>query len=124
VNHAQKYLWKLISVGFLIVVIIIYITAYLDEIPEKPGYFPKDFDTIMHFILYGLFSFSLHLASGKKHWRRIPVFPAIILFIATTDEFIQILSPNRSFEYSDMLANFGGIALFYVISIFLHRKTT
>jgi polysaccharide biosynthesis protein VpsQ len=77
-------------------------------------------DTFMHFLLLGLATFFSHLALNKQYVMLfgilIPKAPLIITVCCTIDEILQTLSPNRTSSILDLIANLGGIILFYFLA--------
>ncbi len=81
-------------------------------------------DKIVHFIIFFPFSFLSFIAFGAYLKRKINNYCIFVLFIfgiiiSTITETLQILTPLRSFELLDLLANYIGIfigsLLLYII---------
>ncbi len=97
------------------ILISIVISAYLKVLPVKSSAIPF-YDTIGHFILIGLAAFFSHLAMNKRHFLllniSLPLAPFLVTIITVIEEFLQHLSPHRTFDVVDLIADFCGIILF------------
>ncbi|MDX1436495.1 MAG: VanZ family protein [Anaerolineales bacterium] len=73
-------------------------------------------DKIGHFLIFGGASFVvLTLLPGS---RRLKLLGALALACyVVADESLQLLTPNRDFEFLDMFANLGGVATFAAVSM-------
>ncbi|MDJ0735759.1 MAG: VanZ family protein [Nostocaceae cyanobacterium] len=93
----------------------IVISAYLKILPVKNANIPF-YDTIGHFVLIGLAAFFSHLAMNKRHFLflniSLPLAPILVTIVTVIEEFLQNLSPHRTFDLVDLTANFCGIILF------------
>lgn len=97
--------------------------AYTGHIPTQIYWLPY-YDTVMHFLLVGVFGGLLDGALAHRAIVRVPfvprVGPGIAMVLAGTEEYLQRLSPRRSSNWSDLAANFTGIL---VCSWLLKRVT-
>ncbi len=81
--------------------------AYLRHVPggDKTG----------HVLLIGFLGFVLSWLSGFRAWRpgRWPVpYGIVVVFVfITIEEFVQQVSPHRSFDLMDLLCNYIGLGL-------------
>ena len=91
-------------------------SAYLKILPVKSSTIPF-YDTIGHFLLVGLAAFFGHLALNKRRINclnfSLPLAPSLVVIFSIVDELLQRLSPNRSFDLTDLAANLVGILFFY-----------
>jgi uncharacterized membrane protein YoaT (DUF817 family) len=87
-------------------------------IPVKIKFIPF-YDTLGHFILYGITAYLAHRALERKIVSylglNIPLGSLIISCFALVEESLQLLSPYRTFSLLDLTANLCGIILFYWI---------
>lgn len=86
--------------------------AYAGVLPTQIKALPY-YDTVLHFLLVGMFGFFLDAALSHRALVRVPfvprVGPAIALLLAATEELLQRLSPRRSSSWGDFAANTIGI---------------
>jgi len=116
-NKPVRKKWKLYLLGYVGVLVVLSLLAYTDELPKALLQIP-DYDKIGHFFLLGTLSLLTH-----KVLRRdilifgilISVAPILISAYSIGDEFFQKVSPNRTFDPGDILANLIGIWVFYFI---------
>ncbi|MEM7554785.1 MAG: VanZ family protein [Cyanobacteria bacterium P01_A01_bin.84] len=111
--------WVIAFWFYIGIIITIVVSAYLRFIPNEIQQFPH-YDTILHFLLIGFSAFLGHLAL-RKRWIKIlfiplPLAPILIGFFVTIEEFLQILSPHRSFDVVDLAANFAGLIIFTLLA--------
>jgi len=85
--------------------------AFLKYIPsgDKTGH--TVLMCVLSFVLSWLFAFR----RLRFKWLRIPYGILGVFAFITVEEFLQILSPNRSFDLIDLTANYLGIALAFAI---------
>ena len=73
-------------------------------------------DKIGHFLLMGMFSFIVNLvlkARTVRVWKlKYLLGSLIVLAIVTTEEFSQIFIGGRTFDLTDLAADFSGIIIF------------
>ena len=83
-------------------------------------------DKIGHFLLMGFFSFLLNLALNSKTvsaWKfNYLLGSLIVLTVVTLEEFSQIFIRGRSFDLTDLVADFLGIFLFGELARFICRR--
>lgn len=98
IKRVSQYIWLFICVG-----LYIYFIMQLKAHPEEA----------IHFLEYGLLSYFLFKALSKKvHDPTIYITAVLfVLFVGTTDEFIQWMMPERYWDFSDIGLNTlaGGI---------------
>lgn len=107
--------WVVAFWFYLGILIAIIISAYLKILPVKSSVIPF-YDTIGHFILIGIAAFLAHLALNKRSINcfniPIPLAAIIVSLFTVTEECLQKLSPNRTFDLLDLVSDFCGIVLF------------
>ncbi len=83
-------------------------------------------DKIGHFLLMGMFSFLLNLALKAKTSRlwffRYLLGSLIVFGLVTLEEFSQIFVRGRTFDLTDLIANYAGIFIFGEIARIIYRK--
>lgn len=109
--------WMIACTGYFLILIGIMLTAdfgllpyaFLEQIPY--------YDTIGHFILYGIASFLSHRATGRKMLiifnYPVPFGPFLFVGFTIAEEILQMILPNRTFSFLDLTASLLGIILFY-----------
>lgn len=89
-----------------------------NELPVKPFLKIPHFDKFVHFCLFFGLSLLLFRPFKKLKMNYMLLAPAIALFFGAVLELIQnMLSPTRSSDYYDFIANAAGI----IASIFFYR---
>ncbi|MUG96250.1 VanZ family protein [Scytonema sp. UIC 10036] len=100
---------------YLGILLSICISAYIKIIPNEIAQFPY-YDTIMHFLLIGMAAYLGDLALEKRKVKiwifLVPMAPLLVSLFTVSEEFLQKLTPHRSFDLVDLAADFGGIVLF------------
>ncbi|MFH7030181.1 MAG: VanZ family protein [Heteroscytonema crispum UTEX LB 1556] len=98
--------WVLAFWFYLSILMTILISAYLKILPVKSSTIPF-YDTIGHFILIGIAAFISHLALNKRRIIflsiAIPLAPLLVGFFTVSEELLQKLSPNRTFDLVDLV---------------------
>ncbi len=112
-------IWIIAFWFYIGILLSISLSAYLKIIPNEIKQFPY-FDTILHFLLMGFAAFLGHLAFNKRKMKilnfPLPLVPIIISFFVLIEECLQKFSPNRSFDLTDLAADFCGIVLFTLLA--------
>ncbi|MDJ0797737.1 MAG: VanZ family protein [Calothrix sp. MO_167.B12] len=107
--------WVIAFWFYLGIIIAIAVSAYLKVLPAKSSTIPF-YDTIGHFILIGFTGFLGHLALNKKSTIilgiSIPIAPIPIGILTLIEECLQNFSPHRTFDPTDLVADFCGIIFF------------
>ena len=84
-------------------------------------------DKIGHFLLMGMFSFLLNLALKAKivqlWFFRYLLGSLIVVGLVTLEEFSQIFVRRRTFDLTDLVADYAGIFIFGEIARSICRKT-
>lgn len=91
--------------------------AYTGTLHSVEGWNIPFFDKMLHFVLVGGISFWWTAGWGDPHhswWgRRVPIALVVPLVGASCEEAMQALSPHRSSNLLDWLANVLGIITFW-----------
>ena len=66
-------------------------------------------DKAGHFVLIGGLAFFLNLSLGCRKWRGLLAGSLIIVVLCTAEEFSQLFSRYRHFDWLDLAANYAGI---------------
>ncbi len=111
----QPISWVL-GVIYGLLLVMIAMLAYTDNLPEYLGRIPH-YDLIGHFFLYFVATYLGHrILRGRRislwGWR-IPLFPLGFGIITVVDEFTQALSPVRTFSGLDLTMSLIGLAVGY-----------
>jgi glycopeptide antibiotics resistance protein len=72
-----------------------------------------------HFLSYLLTSTFGFLAYSDKNFFRLFLF---LLGLGFFLEIFQLWIPNRYFEFLDLIANFSGVLLSFLLFVILHKK--
>lgn len=90
--------------------------AYTGNLPSQLGRIPF-YDKIGYLLLYGIAAYLGHRVLGSRRVRlgtiAVPLFPFLFAIVTVAEETLQILSPNRTFDVTDLIASFLGITLGY-----------
>lgn len=82
-------------------------------------------DKVVHFIVYGVLSFLLHLSLRAAAWGRgrlaLPKAPVWVLLFGLAEELSQLFSPVRTFDLRDLYANLAGALLFTLLAMLVWR---
>ncbi len=122
-----NYRWLLAFVLFAFVLLGIFVAAFLGEIPTRLAQVPY-YDTIGHFVLYGILAALLALALGRHQTRFVrtgiglPSAALVVILVAIADELVQGFSPVRSMDVKDLAADVCGIAIALLIARRLVEK--
>jgi glycopeptide antibiotics resistance protein len=113
--------FKLIFFGsvFVLIVLSLYPGNLISLILYGYDYtFPRS-DKIYHFLSYLLMSTFGFLAYSDKNFFRLFLF---LLSLGFFLEVFQLWIPNRYFEFLDLIANFSGVLLSFLLFVILHKK--
>ncbi|MGH1362254.1 MAG: VanZ family protein [Calditrichia bacterium] len=101
------------------IVVVVTQMAYLNYLPFHLLRWQYA-DKVLHFILFGLVTFWLHIWLRGKTWRflGIPLPVAILLpfLVAIIDEGFQFFSPVRNADMVDLWSDLGGMFFFWIPS--------
>jgi len=116
ISRQRNKKWLIAFWLYFTLLITIFTMAYLRIIPVKIKVIPY-YDTIGHFVLYGITAYLAHRALDRKtiNFKSyiFPLAPVIISIFAIIEESLQSFSPYRTFSLLDIAANISGIYLFY-----------
>lgn len=105
--------WGILTILYAGIFLTILVLAYTGRLPS----FLSGNDKLGHLVLYFL---ATYLGHRILNYRRvnlltfpIPLFPLLFGIFTVVEEFLQALSPNRSFDGIDLIASFAGIWLGY-----------
>lgn len=120
--------WIIAFWFYLGILLAISASAYLRVIPTEIARFPY-YDTVLHFILIGIAAYLSHLALNKRQLHILgtafPLAPFIVFFFCILDEIVQKLTPHRSADIVDLIADVCGIIVFtYLAERTSIRKTS
>lgn len=109
---------------YTIVLLIIFLMAYLRYIPTEIFFFPF-FDSLGHFVLYGFWGyfFARAFSTTIAFIGRIEIQRGILLVIpiAIIEESLQSLSAFRTFSFFDMA--WGVFGIFVACLVMNYRKS-
>ncbi len=118
-NQTLDRRWLVVFLIFFVVLLTIFVAAYLRLIPTRLADIPY-YDTAGHFILYGILAALLHLALNRRSVAvaalRVPLAAALAIAFAIGEEFVQRFSPNRSSDLKDLACDVLGILFFVWLS--------
>jgi VanZ family protein len=107
-----------IAVAFFAFIILVSVLAYLQILPTQYKHIPH-YDSIGHFMLFGILSFLAHIALDRKHFAigliKIPAASTLVACYAIVDESLQLFSSVRTFDLWDLFFGVLGIVSFYII---------
>jgi tetratricopeptide (TPR) repeat protein len=101
--------------------VLVLIADSLGPIIERTLLLAPGVDKPIHFVVYlvlALILFRLTAISIENHIFRLVFSSLLALLISITDEFHQLMTPDRSFEILDIVSNVAGIATGMVLVSF------
>ena len=108
-QRRQRYLALIYAVIFMVILISAY-TGFLPVqfLGQLPGY-----DKIGHVVLYAIAVYFGHSLMGDRVWlgQKLPIFPIGFGLATITEEFLQKLSPHRTFSRLDLTCSLTGILI-------------
>jgi len=112
-HHSGNKGWIIAFWLYFLLLVFISVSAYLKILPPEL----TNYDKLGHFILIGIAGFLSHQALGRRTIAtpvvKIPLGPLLVMVFSLIDEYLQMLSPARSFSLTDLGANWIGIWVFY-----------
>lgn len=99
-------------------IIIVLIGAYGGVIPTEIALVPA-YDSIGHFVLYGIWFYLLHESLGRKMVSVMPLAFLILFPIVALEEFAQVFASTRTFSLVDLFWGFAGMTMFWIVSILI-----
>ncbi len=107
-THKLRKVW--LFTGWLLVALV----AYVSLIPAPPFIDITASDKVAHVFAYAMLTlWFLQLYSAD---RRAMLVIGFIIMMGIALEFLQGLTASRSFEYADIAANTGGVALGWLLA--------
>jgi undecaprenyl-diphosphatase len=108
-------LWPQVAVVFLVTQM-----AYLDILPKHLLAWPFA-DKVLHFFLFGLVVFWLNLWLHDKQvrigtWVTAPVAVVLPFALALAEEVLQLFSPLRTLDFTDLASDLLGMICFWWLS--------
>jgi VanZ family protein len=110
--------WWYLFGAYTAFIILVLIGAYINVIPTEIGLIPM-YDSIGHFVLYGIWFYLLHEALERKKVSMIPLAFLILFPVVALEEFAQMLAATRTFSLTDLFWGFAGMCIFWLVT---HRK--
>ena len=111
--------WWYVFGAYTTFIALVLIGAYIDVIPTQIGIIPM-YDSIGHFVLYGIWFYLLHRALRYKSVTilklDVPIAFLILFPIVALEEFAQALASTRTFSLIDLLWDFVGMCLFWFLA--------
>lgn len=116
-------IWVVIFWLYFAFIITVSFLAYKQLIPVEIGRIPY-YDTIGHFILFGLTGYLAHRALGRRTISslNLPLGFLLMTLFAIGEELLQLISPYRTASLKDLLVGLLGMLVLYWIDYFLMRK--
>lgn len=104
----------------IIVVIILANTGHL-PIARLMRILPYS-DKLGHFFLIGCLGLFLNLSLSCRKWGWFLAGSVIVGSLATLEEFSQLYSPHRTFDWGDLTADYAGLFFFGIVSTYFCKK--
>ena len=95
--------------------------AYANGIPSFIAAIPY-YDKVGHFLLYGLLGYLFYRTSGRKFVWGMPATIVIFSIFTIMEEFMQILSANRTFSGEDLMFGLLGIWFFFILDLIFTKR--
>jgi polysaccharide biosynthesis protein VpsQ len=112
--------WKPYLIVYTILLVSIFIGAYLQLIPTEIKAIPA-YDSIGHFVLYGIWGYLFIKVFPRKVFGSISLGALIIVAIAILEESLQSLSSVRTFSLLDLGWGLLGIFISWLLYCFEKR---
>ena len=109
--------WKLSLILYSLFLLVVFIAAYLELVPTEIKLVPF-YDSVGHFVFYGIWGYLFAKVFSRKINIRIFVFPLgilLIICIAVLEESLQSLSTIRAFSIFDLGWGIIGILLGWLL---------
>ena len=111
--------WLIPTILYFLLLLTIILLADTGNLPlEQLSKIPY-YDTIGHFILYGIASFLSHRAINRRFLiifnYPLPLGPLIFSIVTIIEEMLQQILPHRTFSLIDLGASLLGIIIFYLL---------
>lgn len=108
-------------ISFALFFIVVTILANKGLIPAVLKVIPY-YDSIGHFVLFGIYAFLAQMACKGRKYKSIPIGSGMIAVYAIMDEFLQKLSPNRTFDLHDLFFSLLGVSVATFMYIYYKVK--
>ncbi len=122
----HKRTWAIAAVAAFFVLASASVLAYLRLIPKAIKDIPH-YDSIGHFMLFGMLAFALDHAlahrTSKFIRRDLPLGSMLVAVYATLDESAQYYSSARTFDLGDLSFSLFGIVMFYIVTRIMGDNT-
>lgn len=116
-SQSKHRIWTIACFLYLALLLAIVIVADLGKLPIDLLSKIPHYDTIGHFLLYGIASFLSHRATNRRAIAifrvPIPLGPFLFASVTIAEELLQQILPNRTFSLLDLGASLLGIILFF-----------
>ncbi|WP_411766748.1 VanZ family protein [Winogradskyella sp. A3E31] len=116
-----KVFWLIVSVVYTFV-LIYFSLANVDSIMPDSETYP--IDKVLHFIAYTvlsiLWAICYHKAFSKKHNRALLI--SLLFFGICMESTQEIISPFRTFDWLDLIANCAGVVSGMIIATYLLKS--
>ena len=91
-----------------------------EDLGKQPNLISNPAGTSINHFIYFIYLSIIGLFGNLKNdnFKRVLIF---LLFLSIILEVLHLIIPNRSFQYSDLIANFTGVLLGYCI-IIIYKK--
>ena len=110
-------IWRIIALLYVFLIILIITLANSGKLPTQQLSQIPHYDTIGHFILYGIAAFLIHRAFQRKMVNifnyQISLGILLLSIFTIGEEILQQLIPTRTFSLVDLGADFLGIFIFF-----------
>jgi uncharacterized membrane protein YgdD (TMEM256/DUF423 family) len=117
--------WRTITAVVFGILFCASVLAYVGLIPTQLKSIPY-YDSIGHFMLFGILAFSLDRALKGRRTRvmgmTLPIGSTVIAVYAIIDESLQYFSTVRTFNPSDLVCSLLGIVTFYTLGKLLNSR--
>ncbi len=110
--------------SWIILVVYLFLIFYLSSLPrievleKTPEFYLRD--KLLHVVEYGILGFLTYNAFRHNKLLNEKIFFYTIMFATIygiTDEFHQMLVPNRIFSFTDIIADFAGSLIILIKKI-------
>ncbi len=107
--------WWYLFGAYTTFIVIVLVCAYMGVIPTEIAIVPM-YDSIGHFVLYGIWFYLLHEALQRNTVLEVPVAFLILFPIVTLEEFAQAFASTRTFSLIDLMWGFIGMLSIWVFT--------
>lgn len=100
---------------FAAFILVITYLAYKDLLPKEILKKIPHYDSIGHFVLFGMYAYLAQLAFKGKKFLFVPIGAVLVAVYAVIDEYLQQFSANRSYDVLDLFFGLLGIVAAYIM---------